>query len=80
MAKLGVDIDGQRHTRAFRVCRKEIAGRERGQIAIAVRKPLLYYFNKRLPLDVAKAFDDAKENPVVVLNEKAFKDVLAEVG
>jgi predicted DNA-binding transcriptional regulator YafY len=53
---------------------------EYGQIAITVRKALLYYFNKRLRLDVATAFDDAKENPVVVLNEKAFKDVLAEVG
>lgn len=53
---------------------------EYGQIAIAVRKALLYYFNKRLRLDVAQAFDDPKETPVIVLNEKAFKDVLAEVG
>jgi hypothetical protein len=53
---------------------------EYGQTAIAVRKALLYYFNKRLRLDVAKAIDDPKETPVVVLNEKAFQDVLAEVG
>ena len=53
---------------------------EYGQIAISVRKALLYYFNKRLRLDVAKAIDDPKETPVVVLNEKAFYDVLAEVG
>ena len=53
---------------------------EYGQTAIAVRKALLYYFNKRLRLDVAKAIDDPKETPVVVLNEKAFHDVLAEVG
>jgi predicted DNA-binding transcriptional regulator YafY len=53
---------------------------EYGQTAIAVRKALLYYFNKRLRLDVAKAIDAAKETPVVVLNEKAFHDVLAEVG
>lgn len=53
---------------------------EYGQIAIAVRKALLYYFNKRLRLDVAQALDDPKETPVVVLNEKAFKDVLAELG
>jgi predicted DNA-binding transcriptional regulator YafY len=53
---------------------------EYGQIAIAVRKALLYYFNKRLRLDVAKTFDDPKESPVVVLNERAFKDVLAEVS
>jgi predicted DNA-binding transcriptional regulator YafY len=53
---------------------------EYGQTAIAVRKALLYYFNKRLRLDVARAIDDPKETPVVVLNEKAFQDVLAEVG
>ena len=53
---------------------------EYGQTAIAVRKALLYYFNKRLRLDVAKAIDDPKETPVVVLNEKAFQDALAEVG
>lgn len=50
-----------------------------GQIAVSVRKALLYYFNKRLRLDVAKAIDDPKETPVVVLNEKAFRDVLAEL-
>lgn len=52
---------------------------EYGQIAISVRKALLYYFNKRLRLDVAKAIDDPKETPVVVLNQKAFQDVLAEL-
>lgn len=53
---------------------------EYGQIAIPVRKALLYYFNKRLRLDVAKAIDDPKETPVVVLNQKAFHDVLAELN
>lgn len=52
---------------------------EYGQIAIAVRKALLYYFNKRLRLDVGRVIDDPKETPVVVLNEKAFQDALAEV-
>jgi hypothetical protein len=52
---------------------------EYGQIAVSVRKALLYYFNKRLRLDVAKAIDHPKETPVVVLNERAFQDVLAEV-
>lgn len=52
---------------------------EYGQIAISVRKALLYYFNKRLRLDVAKAIDDPKETPVVVLNQKAFQDVLTEL-
>jgi hypothetical protein len=53
---------------------------EYGQIAISVRKALLYYFNKRLRLNVAKTFNDPKETPVVMLNEKAFNDVLAEVS
>ena len=53
---------------------------EYGQTAIAIRKALLYYFNKRLRLDVAKAIDDPKETPVVVLNENSFYEVLAEVG
>lgn len=52
---------------------------EYGQIAVSVRKALLYYFNKRLRLDVAKAIDRAKETPVVVLNDRAFQDVLAEM-
>jgi predicted DNA-binding transcriptional regulator YafY len=52
---------------------------EYGQIAIPVRKALLYYFNKRLRLDVAKDKDRTKETPVVVLNDRAFQDVLAEM-
>ena len=53
---------------------------EYGQTAVAVRKALLYYFNKRLRLDVAKVIDDPKETPVVVLNERSFREALAEVG
>jgi predicted DNA-binding transcriptional regulator YafY len=52
---------------------------EYGQIAVPVRKALLYYFNKRLRLDIAKAIDQSKETPVVVLNDRAFQDVLAEM-
>jgi predicted DNA-binding transcriptional regulator YafY len=52
---------------------------EYGQIAVPVRKALLYYFNKRLRLDVAKDKDRTKETPVVVLNGRAFQDVLAEM-
>jgi len=51
---------------------------EYGQIAIQVRKALLYYFRKRLRLDVAEALDDDREMPVVVLNRKAFEDAIAE--
>ena len=53
---------------------------EYGQIAVPVKKALLYYFNKRLRLDVAKEIDRAKETPVVVLNDRAFQDVLAEMN
>jgi len=53
---------------------------EYGQLAIPVRKALLYYFQKRLRLDVAKAIDDPRETPVVVLNQKALEDALMEVG
>jgi hypothetical protein len=51
---------------------------EYGQIAIPVRKALLYYFRKRLRLDVAEAIDDDREMPVVVLNRKAFEDAVSE--
>jgi hypothetical protein len=52
---------------------------EYGQIAVPVRKALLYYFNKRLRLDVAKDNDRTEERPVVVLNDRAFRDVLTEM-
>jgi hypothetical protein len=52
---------------------------EYGQIAVPVRKALLYYFNKRLRIDVAKEKDRIKETPVVVLNDRAFQDVLSEM-
>jgi len=53
---------------------------EYGQIAIPVRKALLYYFRKRLRLDVAEALDDDREMPVVVLNQRAFEDAVAEAA
>jgi hypothetical protein len=52
---------------------------EYGQVAVPVRKALLYYFNKRLRLDVAREKDRIKETPVVVLNERAFQDALTEM-
>jgi predicted DNA-binding transcriptional regulator YafY len=52
---------------------------EYGQIAVPVRKALLYYFNKRLRLDVAREKDRIKETPIIVLNDRAFQDVLAEM-
>jgi predicted DNA-binding transcriptional regulator YafY len=52
---------------------------EYGQVAVPVRKALLYYFNKRLRLDVAGEKDRLNETPVVVLNERAFQDALTEM-
>ncbi|HEY4358555.1 MAG TPA: hypothetical protein VGN16_22605 [Acidobacteriaceae bacterium] len=49
------------------------------QIAIRVRKAMLYYFEKRLRLDVAEAVDAAKETPVVVLNKEAFIEILRDL-
>jgi hypothetical protein len=51
-----------------------------GQIAVPVRKALLYYFRKRLRLDVAHAIDNARETPVIVANQEAFEAALAETA
>lgn len=50
-----------------------------GQIAIPVRKALLYYFRKRLRLDVATAMDNARETPVVLANKKDFDRTILDV-
>lgn len=50
-----------------------------GRIAVPVRRALLYYFNKRLRLDVAKHLDKPEETPVVVENREDYDNVLAEV-
>jgi hypothetical protein len=52
---------------------------KKGQIAIPVRKALLYYFRKRLRLDVATAMDNARETPVVLSNKKEFERAILEV-
>jgi hypothetical protein len=49
-----------------------------GRITVSVRKALLYYFRKRLRLDVANALDNHHEIPVIVANLKAFEAALAE--
>ncbi|MEK8121663.1 WYL domain-containing protein [Methylocystis sp. IM4] len=49
-----------------------------GQISVPVRKALLYYFQKRLRLDVASTLDHAQEIPVVIANRKEFAKALAE--
>ncbi|MER8387080.1 WYL domain-containing protein [Mesorhizobium sp. M1380] len=52
-------------------------GMENGRAVVPVRRALLYYFNKRLRLDVA-ADDDPREAPVVVSNREDFDAALAE--
>jgi predicted DNA-binding transcriptional regulator YafY len=47
-----------------------------GKIAVPVRYALLYYFNKRLRLDVGERFDKPRERPVVVSNQKEFQAAL----
>lgn len=49
-----------------------------GRTEVMVRKALLYYFLKRLRLDVADKLDNPHEVPVVVANRTAFDAALAE--
>lgn len=51
---------------------------EGGEKFVPVRHALLYYFSKRLRLDVADRFDDPREAPVIVKNRSAFDIALAE--
>ena len=52
---------------------------KKGQSAVPVRKALLYYFRKRLRLDVATAMDNARETPVVLANKKEFDKAILDV-
>ena len=52
-------------------------GMHDGQAVIPVRRALLYYFQKRLRLDVAEALDNPNETPVVVKNRREFDAALA---
>ena len=49
-----------------------------GRAEVLVRKALLYYFQKRLRLNVADKLDSPHEIPVVVANRAAFDAALAE--
>lgn len=51
---------------------------EGGKVSIPVRKSFLYYFQKRLRLDVAQILDNPRETPVVVQNDEAFRFAIAE--
>ncbi len=47
-------------------------------LTIPVRCALLYYFEKRLRLDIADRLDKPQETPVVIQNREAFDQALAE--
>lgn len=49
-----------------------------GTVTVPVRKALLYYFQKRLRLDIADKVDRPQEIPVVVSNASEFASALAE--
>jgi hypothetical protein len=53
-------------------------GMQNGEAVVPVRKALLYYFHKRLRLDVAEKFDDPREAPIVIKNRVEFDIALAE--
>ena len=50
------------------------------RVIVPVRKALLYYFQKRLRLDVGSTLDNLRETPVIVSNHEAFDAALAEVA
>ncbi|WP_426441006.1 transcriptional regulator [Bradyrhizobium genosp. P] len=49
-----------------------------GVLHLPVRRALLYYFNKRLRLDVAEKLDDPKERPIVLSNKAEFQRALKQ--
>ncbi|SEP17925.1 WYL domain-containing protein [Aquisalimonas asiatica] len=51
---------------------------DEGKLDLPIRKSLLFYFQKRLRLDVANALDNPQETPVVIANEREFNLALAE--
>jgi len=53
-------------------------GMNNTRLIIPVRKAILYYFKKRLRLDVAEALDNPQEAPVVIENREVFDAALAE--
>jgi predicted DNA-binding transcriptional regulator YafY len=53
-------------------------GMKDGVVTISVRRAMLYYFSRRLRLDVAARFDNPCETPVIVQNLKEFDAALSE--
>lgn len=53
-------------------------GMENGCVAVSVRRAMLYYFSRRLRLDVAASFDNPHEAPVIVQNSEEFDAALSD--
>jgi predicted DNA-binding transcriptional regulator YafY len=53
-------------------------GMSSGKVTVPVRYALLYYFNKRLRLDVGPDLDGPQERPVVVANRSEFNKALTK--
>jgi hypothetical protein len=53
-------------------------GMELGQTSVQIRKAMLYYFWKRLRLDIAEKVDSPSEAPVVIKNRAEFETALSE--
>jgi predicted DNA-binding transcriptional regulator YafY len=54
-------------------------GMQDGQCVVPVRRALLYYFDKRLRLDVAEKHDRPKETPIIVANRLEYNRALGEL-
>jgi predicted DNA-binding transcriptional regulator YafY len=55
-------------------------GMSDGRLTVPVRYALLYYFNKRLRLDVGADLDGPQERPVIVANRTQFDEALAKAA
>lgn len=51
---------------------------DHGKVTVPVRRAMLYYFSKRLRLDVAAQLDNPNESPVIVKNRDEFDRALSE--
>ncbi len=55
-------------------------GMTEGRAIVRVRHAMLYYFDKRLRLDVAEKRDRPKETPVVIQNRASYDQILKAVA
>jgi predicted DNA-binding transcriptional regulator YafY len=53
-------------------------GMERSQLSVSVRHALLYYFEKRLRLDVG-SIDTPAQTPIVIKNKKEFETLMGKI-